>query len=247
MTKTANFFVAHNVDCSKDTTSVRRAFLELFKERGIEINMASGKSGEIKAVKSISQKNSDYLHSYTFLFVKIDRQDSPSDNWEFMCFHDNESKTICIGDANSKNDSIKEWSISILNCLINQDINTDYSYSYHETIPFGQGYAVGVFCEDDEHDITDFDTAEEISLWLKNGNFDPRQNKIRDIFDVNIFSTNLFKEIINFFDEAAKKFRFTHELNSGFHLISLNDSQKQNVRAFLEKNQLLIAKGQGQT
>lgn len=242
MIKNANFFVAHNVSVQKDILSVKNAFQELFRKKDLEINMTSGKSGKIKSASKVSNKETDYLHSYSFLAVSADQQNIPSENWDFMCFHDNESKTLCIGDAKSKEIDIKDWSGEILKILTDKKVNLDYCYAYHETLAFGQGYAVGVFCEDDKHDITEFEVAEEISRWLKNSPFDVEAHKIRDVFDVNIFSEKFFKSISSELSESLKKTSSLKYLDSIFHMLTLNKQEKKELRQHLEKKHILIAK-----
>ncbi|WP_320200610.1 hypothetical protein RMR16_024615 (plasmid) [Agrobacterium sp. rho-13.3] len=241
MTKIANFFVCHNVKAVLGVLSVRAAFVELFTDRKFEINMMSGRSGKIKAVKSITSKQTSFEGSFSLLFVEPHHQENPSEKWDFLCFHDDAEGTVCIGDASSKDKDLAKWSADILKKLGRNGVASDYAYAYRETIPFGQAYSVGVFAEDDLHPITDFATAEEISLWLKNGRFDAQHKKIRDVFRINMFSDSLYKNIAEFCGNTSIYVTKSEDLIHPMHIMECSLLERNEVRMILKSKGVLIA------
>ena len=86
-------------------------------------------------------------------------EDVPANNWGLMTAYFPQEHTLVVAKAIDSKITKDGWCQKIISrpellALF------DYGYAYSTSIPYGLGFAIGLYAEDEYHDILDFDNME---------------------------------------------------------------------------------------
>jgi hypothetical protein len=235
----ANFLVLHEFELL-ETINIMNFLKELLIIDGENFNGFAGAAGKIKFN---IPKNINFQSNFSLYYGSgVEYKSNPSENWKSIVTYNNNEKSLCLG-FQTEFDDIAEWSKGVLRKIIQSSGLLYYGYGYHETIPFGQGYAVGVYCEDENHDIIDFDSSELVSNWLKYTLHNEKIKKPRDIFKFNIFSDYMMKQYVlpNLESALVKRVESISHANHMIHCLSLTDEDVIALRDKFKEHDLLMA------
>ena len=189
----ADFVVLHFAERRRPGASeIFEVFREIFLAENCCIERIGGKSGKIVKYSDATAKRliADASDSSIEMFGgenTFKYSDLPS-SWKLMLTFFPKRNLIVVGKAApALGGSLDEKWVFYIIAKVELMVAVNYGYAYSTSIPYGVGYAIGFYREDEYHDIVDFDESDRISRW-KNAVESQRCGPyLREIFQLNVF------------------------------------------------------------